>query len=34
MSHFQQYVSQIPPFGNTNITAAKLLDVEAISSKH
>jgi hypothetical protein len=31
MRHFQQHISQIPLFGNTIITAAKILDVEAIT---
>jgi hypothetical protein len=31
MRHFQQCISQIPPFDSANIMAAQILDVEAIS---
>jgi hypothetical protein len=31
MGHFQQRISQITPFGNTNITAAQILHVNDIS---
>jgi hypothetical protein len=30
MRHYQQHISQVPSFGDTNITAAEILDVEAI----
>jgi hypothetical protein len=31
MKHFQQLISQIPPFGNTNLMSTQILYVEAVS---